>query len=533
MLAIFGVFCYEPEAMATKGENRLTDSNEARKIQSVVVVGGGSAGFLAAVTLKARMPVLNVTVIHSSKIPIIGVGEGTTLTMPIFLHGYLGIDPGRFHREVRPTYKLGIRFLWGPRERFFYTFSAQLDKFLPGMPRPNGFYAYEDFEYADMAGALAAEGKAFAVQEGGGPVVNTDLAYHIENEPFVRFLQNYAAEIGVETVDDEIQGVTQDDDGISALHLESGATRKGDLFIDCSGFSSILLGKELGEPLESFDSSLFCDRAIVGGWRRKGNEPLLPYTTAETMDAGWAWRIEHDDYINRGYVYSSQFLDDDTAEEEFRKKNKSVGDCRMVSFESGARRKTWVKNVVALGNAAGFVEPLEATALAVICEHAAKLVHCLADAHLEIDPKSREYYNRFCDGTWQDIRRFLALHYKYNTRTETDFWKACWNDTNLTGAEEIIDYYENCGPSLLWGRTAMGPSDPFTWEGYLVMLVGQKVPFRREFEIAREEKVAWDKQQRRLRSLAKSGLNMRQGLDMIRSDRWQWRPDFYQNACRW
>lgn len=516
-----------------KGEYGTGGSLEPVVKKTVVVVGGGSAGFLAAITLKARMPVLDVTVIHSSKIPIIGVGEGTTLTMPIFLHGYLGIDPGRFHREVKPTYKLGIRFLWGPRERFFYTFSAQLDKFLPGMPRPNGFYAFEDFEYADVAGALAAEGKGFLSQDGGGPVVNTDLAYHIENEPFVRFLERYAMEIGVRILDDEIVGVDQDDAGIAGLHLDSGRRRSADIYIDCSGFSSVLIGKELGEPLEPFSSSLFCDRAVIGGWRRRGNEPLLPYTTAETMDSGWCWRIEHDDFINRGYVYSSNFIEDDAAEKEFRKKNKSVDETRMVKFSSGARRRTWVKNVVALGNSAGFVEPLEATALAVICEHAAKLIHCLADSYLEIDPKSRDYYNRYCNKTWQDIRRFLAMHYKFNTRIENDFWKACMNDTDMIGAEEIIDYYENCGPSLLWGRTAMGPEDPFTWEGYLVMLVGQKVPFRRSFTVGEAERRAWKEQQRRLRETARQGIPMREGLDMIRSDRWRWSPDFYRNASRW
>ncbi|MDF1862024.1 MAG: tryptophan 7-halogenase [Verrucomicrobiales bacterium] len=517
-----------------KTERRAVSGSEQKEFEkSILVVGGGSAGFLAAITLKARMPVLDVTVIHSSDIPIIGVGEGTTLTMPVFLHGYLGIDPHRFHREVKPTYKLGIRFEWGPRDQFYYTFSAQLDKFLKGMPRPNGFYAFEDFEYADLSGALAAQGKGFLKQkEGGGPVVNTDLAYHLENVPFVRFLEKYAAEIGVNIIDDKILEVQQDEDGVSGLQLESGNLMSGDLYIDCSGFASLLLGDALGEPMESYDSSLFCNKAVIGGWERK-EEPLLPYTTAETMDAGWAWRIEHDDIINRGYVFGSDFISENDAEEEFRKKNPKVKDTRVIGFDSGARKRTWVKNVVALGNSAGFVEPLEATALAVICEHAAKLIHCLADSYLEIDAVSRDFYNRHCNRTWQDIRRFLALHYKYNTRIDTEFWRACQNDTDIVGAEEIIDYYRASGPSLLWGRTAMGPEDPFTWEGYLVMMVGQKVPFERSFNPKPEEWDAWRDYQKQLKSLAKDALTMREGLDMIRSDNWRWHPDFYKNAARW
>lgn len=499
----------------------------------IVVVGGGSAGFLAAITLKARMPVLDVSVIHSSDIPIIGVGEGSTLTMPIYLHGYLGIDPARFHREVKPTYKLGINFLWGPRERFFYTFSAQLDKFLRGMPRPNGFYAFEDFEYADISGALAAAGKGFVKQpDSDAPLVNTDLAYHLENVPFVQFLEKYAAEIGVRIVDDKILEVRQNEAGVSGLLLESGEVADGDLYIDCSGFASLLLGKALGEPIESYQSSLFCDKAVIGGWARE-DELLLPYTTAETMNAGWAWQIEHDELINRGYVYGSSFLSDNDAEEEFRRKNPKVEDTRIIGFDSGARKRTWVKNVVALGNSAGFVEPLEATGLAVICDHAAKLIHCLADSYLEIDHVSRDFYNRYCNKTWQDIRRFLALHYKFNTRFETEFWRACREDIDLTGAEEIVDYYRASGPSILWGRSAMGPDDPFTWEGYLVMMVGQKVPFARSFDPEPGELEAWRRFQKNLKESAGQGLTMKEGLEMIRSPHWSWHQDFYKNASRW
>jgi len=501
--------------------------------KSITVVGGGSAGFLAAITLKARMPVLDVTVVHSSDIPIIGVGEGSTLTMPIYLHGYLGIDPTRFHKEVEPTYKLGIRFLWGPRERFHYTFSSQLDKFLPGMPRPNGYFAYEDFDYADVAGALAAHDKAFLKQkEGGGPVVNTDVAYHLENVPFVRFLEKYAAEIGIEIVDDRVDEVEQSEAGIKALHLESGRIQTADLFVDCSGFSSLLLGEALEEPLQSFDSSLFCDRAVAGGWDRE-EETLLPYTTAETMNAGWAWQIEHDDHINRGYVYSSPFISDDEAEKEFREKNPKVKDTRIIKFSSGARKRTWVKNVVALGNSAGFVEPLEATALAVICDHAAKLIHCLADSYLEIDPTSRKYYNDYCWDTWENIRRFLAMHYKFNSRLETKFWEAAQNDTDMSGTEEIMEYYEACGPATLWAGKAMGPNDPFSWEGYLVMLVGQKVPFRRPFQATEAERANWKRYHEDLKNAVSDALTMRESLDMIRSDQWGWHPDFYRNASRW
>lgn len=501
-------------------------------VQKIIVLGGGSAGFLAAITMKKRMPNLQVLVIHSSKIPIIGVGEGSTFTMPQYLHGYLGLNPAVFHEMVKPTYKLGIRFLWGPRDRFHYTFKAQLDARLSNMPKANGFYCMDDFRYAELNASLMEHDKAFERQGDGGPLVNTDVAYHLENVPFVQFLERAAVEVGVEIEDDLVKGVEQDENGISKLHLESGKEETADLYIDCSGFRSELLGKALEEPFIDYSSSLYCDRAIAGGWSRT-DEVLKPYTTAETMDAGWAWQIEHDHIINRGYVYSSSFLSDDEAEEEFLRKNPKVEDPRLIKFGSGAYERSWVKNVVALGNSSGFVEPLEATSLAVICEHSAKLVQTLADSDLRIHPTGRKYYNRATKVTWDAIRRFLAMHYKFNTRIETPFWKACQEDTDLAGAEEIIEYYETSGPGLMWANYAMGQNDPFGWEGYLVMMVGQKVSHQEDYTVSSEEDAVWKQYQESMKQRAENAFSMREALDMIRSDGWQWKPDFYPNASPW
>ncbi len=506
-------------------------SNSGR-IQKIAVVGGGSAGFLAALTLKTRLPQLDVTVVHSSSIPIIGVGEGTTFTMPIFLHGYLGIDPTEFHREVRPTYKLGIRFLWGPRPRFHYSFTNQLDARRTDLPRANGFYCYEDYDYADINGALMGHERGFLRQQNGAPVVDTTAAYHLENGPFVAFLEKRAREIGIEIIDAEVTNVVRDDDKILDLQLDSERSCNADFFIDCSGFRSLLLGEAMDEKFEDFSSSLFCDRAVAGGWQRSG-ETLLPFTTAETMDNGWCWQIEHDQVVNRGYVYSSNAVSDDKAEEEFRRKNPKVTDTRVIGFTTGARRNTWAGNVVALGNAAGFVEPLEATNLAVICDHAAKLVDTLKDSAMTVVPTSRMYYNRYTQRMWQGIRRFLAMHYRFNTRLDTAFWRACQEDTDLAGAEEIIEYYQACGPGLLWAREAMGADDPFNWEGYLAMLVGQKVAHNGTHQPESQELAIWQDYMRRLNQTAGQGIGMADALAMIRSSNWQWHPDFYQRANRW
>ena len=172
----------------------------------------------------------------------------------------------------------------------------------------------------------------------------------------------------MEIIDGKVTGSERrPEGGIAAVHLEDGRRLAADFFIDASGFRSELLGRALEEPFVSFDRSLFCDRAVVGGWERT-DEPILPYTTAETMDAGWAWQIEHEHHVNRGYVYSSQAISDDEAAAEFLRKNpKAPQSPRVVKFRSGRYRRQWVDNVVAIGNAGGFVEPLEATALMIVC----------------------------------------------------------------------------------------------------------------------------------------------------------------------
>ncbi len=185
----------------------------------------------------------------------------------------------------------------------------------------------------------------------------------------------------------------------------------------------------------------------MGGWERTA-EPILPYTTAETMDSGWAWRIDHEHHINRGYVYSSAAISDEAAAAEFLRKNpKAPASPRVVKFRSGRLRRAWVDNVVAIGNAGGFVEPLEATALMVVCSTSKMLVGLLTEASLEPTPTIRKLYNDIVAGTWDDIRDFLALHYRLNTRLDTPFWRHCREDTDVSGLAPLLEFYEENGPT--------------------------------------------------------------------------------------
>jgi tryptophan halogenase len=499
------------------------------RIERVIVLGGGSAGFLAAMTLRKAVPDLPVTLLRSRDIGIIGVGEGTTVAVPNFLHGYLRLDPLEFVRAARITHKLGIKFLWGPRPFFNYTFSPQFDTRYTVLSRSTGFYCEQDSDvaYASVNSALMTHDKAFVRLPDGSPGVRNDVAYHIENADFVAALEREAKRFGVDVVDDTVLSVEQDDNGVAALDCQATGRQTAGLYVDCSGFFSVLLSRTLKERFVSFRSSLFCERAVVGGWQR-GDEPILPYTTAETMDAGWCWQIEHENRINRGYVYCPAFISDDEAEREFRQKNPKIDSTRIVKFVSGRYERGWVKNVVAIGNSSGFVEPLESTSLAAICNECHSVAESLADSDRQPGPAMAAVYNRRTAQQWDEIRRFLAIHYKFNTRLDTPFWRAARADTDLAGGEDYVAYYRENGPSAIWGKVLVGGQDVFGIEGYLAMMVGQNAPTARRVTLSERERQLWKTIRDSNRDQATNGLTVKQSLEVIRSPRFRVRDNFFR-----
>jgi tryptophan halogenase len=501
-------------------------------VQRVIVLGGGSAGFMAAAALKTRLPQIDVHVIRSPDIGIIGVGEGSTVALSVFLHDFLNVGRKKFIEVARPSFKLGLRFIWGPRpEGFFYSFGAGADARVEGLAKPIGYYCDDSMDDCELLTALMARDKAFpragvSPAAGGGPgpgdpELRAPHAYHFENEHFVTFLEGCARALGVTIAEDTVAHVRQDERGVAALDMASGRTETADLYVDCSGFVSLLLGKTLGEPFVSYANTLFCDRAVAGGWDRT-DEPIHPYTTCETMDAGWCWQIEHERRINRGYVYASAFITDDAAEREFRRKNPKVGPTRIVKFVSGRYERRWVKNVVAVGNSAGFVEPLEATALGVIGTQSTLVAEALADADGLILPTQVAALNRHHARLWDAIRDFLSVHYRFNTRLDTPFWQHCRAHADLAGAATAVDYFRENGPSRLWASTVLDALDPHQLTGYATLLTGQRVPFRRAHEPDDRERRAWDAHRRRTAEAAARGLTVRETLETVRSPRWRW-----------
>lgn len=494
-------------------------------IQNILIVGSGSAGLIAAITIGRTIPGVTVRIVRSPEIGVIGVGEGTTPNFCGHIFGLLKIRQSFFHAKAQPTWKLGVRFLWGPRDHFDYSFAPQFDALQPDVPGRQGYFCDDEFRCCNLPSALMAHGKAFPRTLAGDPEFHAWHAFHIENHKLVETLEAVAREGGITILDGTVRDTVRGPGGIAAVILEDGRRLDADFFIDASGFRSELLGRTLEEPYESFGQSLFCDRAVIGGWERT-TEPILPYTTAETMDSGWAWQIEHEHHINRGYVYSSAAITDDEAAAEFLRKNpKAPASPRVVKFRSGRYRRAWVDNVVAIGNSGGFVEPLEATALMVVCSTSRMLAGLLNQTCLEPTPSIRKLFNNVMAMTWDDIRDFLALHYRLNTRLDTPFWRHCREDTDITGLAPLLEFYEENGPNSVARHTLRRIENDFGIEGHLALLVGNRAPYRKRIPITDADRAAWNVRRAQFASQARIGLGVKETLAAIRNPHWRWSDD--------
>ena len=475
---------------------------------------------MAALALKVRLPDLSVRVIHSSDLGIIGVGEGSTVVLTRFLHQYLRVPQDKFFALAQPTWKLGLKFIWGPRESFHYTFGPGPASYAKGLNRAVGYFCDADMTRQDLLSALMAHDKAFERAPNGKPVIQPNVAYHFENQKFVRFLHDAARSLGVEVQDAKVVDVVQDEHGVRTLRLESGQEATADLFVDASGFGSTLLARALGEPFVSYSSSLFNDRAVVGGWDRGEDEVIRPCTTCQSMNAGWCWQIEHERRINRGYVYCSSFISDEEAEREFRATCPKAGPTRVVHFVSGRYDRSWVKNVVAVGNSSGFVEPLEATALGVIAMQCRLLADSLRESRRLNDPM-RLCVNDYHRRNWDAVRRFLAVHYRYNTRLDTPYWRHCREKTDLAGAEQVVEFYRANGPSLLAEEILVDRFDQFGLSGYYAMLLGQRVPHEAPHNPSPAEWATWADRAAAMDGVVRNGVGVAEALAAVRSQGWK------------
>ncbi|SHI43671.1 tryptophan halogenase [Rubritalea squalenifaciens DSM 18772] len=490
-----------------------------KRVKKVLVLGGGSAGLLAALAIRKRCPSVQVRVVASSKKGVIGVGEGTVPYVVDFVHRYLGMDEAEVYRALDPVYKLGVRFDWGKRECYDYPFTESLHvQAIPGLKKVSGYYIGERCEGFDLPSALMDKGNALPTRghkKADVPPPGNSVAWHLENHRFVAWLETACKQQGIDMVDDEVEEVVFEDSGdVKGLKISNGAVLKADLFIDSSGFAGEIIGKAMEVPFKSYADALFCDRALVGGWDREEGEKILPYTVSQTMDSGWCWRIDHPERINRGYVFSSDHISLEDAEKEMLEKNPKIKQVREVKFSSGRREKVWVNNVIAIGNAAGFVEPLEATAIMCACLQARWLADGLMDSMSEPTPTMRDLYNERVASVWDEIRDFLAMHYRFNDKLETPFWKRCQEEISLGPIEKLVAFFQENGPSSL-GRALVPEQSPFGVQGYYAHLVGMRVPHARPYKAGKAEQDVWSAYLSQVDQVASKGMSMEEVREQL------------------
>lgn len=481
---------------------------------------------LAALTLKKTAKWLSVSVIRSKKLGVIGVGEATTPWFRTYLHDKLKIDQRAFYQDVRPVWKLGNRLEWGPPERthFNYPFGdAFVELQHRSLSKSNAYFCLAEGTGPPSTFGLLMDCNRAPVRrdEQGRVRIDSHYAYHIENKVFVAFLESVALKRGISLSDNEVVDVPQDERGIVSLGLSNGSHVSADLYIDASGFRSRLLGEALSEPFVSFADSLYCDTAITGQWER--DEPIRPYTTSTTMDHGWCWRTEFEEHVNRGYVFSSQFCSEDEAIAELKRVDPKIGEpLNVIKFPTGRRADFWVKNVAAVGNAAGFVEPLESTGLQTIGETITTLAKCLVDSDGNPTEGMRRLANEHIANWWEDLRGFLAVHFKFNTRKDTAFWQHCREDTNLACAQPIVDFYEESGPAGLY-YDRMPKATIFGYGGYLTLLIGQRVPTRYQSQISDIDMRIWKEAVVEKQKAVDQALTTEEALRLVHAPDWQWR----------
>ena len=406
----------------------------SNRINRIVIVGGGTAGWMAAAAL-ARFIVHGTTrvcVVESDEIGTIGVGEATIPSIRTF-NALLGIDEFEFLRATQGTYKLGIEFVdWGARgQRYFHPF-GRCGRDIAGIDfhqlylRERARRALPDME-SFCVSAMAARAGRFAppTSDPTRPELEFNYAFHFDASLYARFLRRYAEKLGVQRIEGKVVDVTLDPERgfVEAIRLADGPVIDGELFIDCSGFRGLLIEQALATGYKDWSRWLPCDRAIAVP--SASAEDPLPYTRSTAREAGWQWRIPLQHRIGNGYVFCSRYLSTAQAEAVLLENlpGKALAAPRHLSFLTGRRKLAWNRNVVALGLSAGFVEPLESTSIHLIQLGISRLLALFPDQGFA--PLERDEYNRGMQSSFESVRDFITLHYKLTARDDTPFWSYC------------------------------------------------------------------------------------------------------------
>jgi len=418
------------------------------KVNTITIVGGGSAGWMSAAFLKKTFPDMNITVIESPDHPTIGVGESTFVSIAQF-RDYLGIDEKEFMPACDATYKMSVKFTDFYDEdsgSFHYPFRTPfLDGTNHGLVdwlEAKAFYPdldVNDFTRSYFPSSALYENNKFT-DEHYGTLGNwnkqTDVAYHFDSIKFGLWLkENYCLPLGVKLIADSVASIESNSSGIQCLTLKNGTEVKSDLFVDCTGFKSLLLAEEMKEPFVSYSDMLPNDYAwaVRLPYLNKEQE-LEPFTNSTALKNGWAWNIPVWSRLGCGYVFSSKYISTDDALAEFkdylcsdkmqipRTRDQVDGlEFTLIPMRVGLHKRTWVKNVVALGLSAGFIEPLEGNGLMsvmVFLQYLAKSLLKKKVTQLDIDT-----YNSVTSSLFKDLAEFIAMHYAFSIRDDSQYWE--------------------------------------------------------------------------------------------------------------
>lgn len=440
------------------------------KVQNVVVVGGGTAGWTAATSIAKLVGAnLNVSLVESDAIGTVGVGEAT---IPAFisLHRLLKIDEADFLANVQGTIKLGIQFenwrdvgdkyvhafgftgqgCWAAGFQHFWLKAKQL-----GFAEDYGRYSAE---------LMAAKSNRFGLLKENSP----SYAYHIDATAYAGYLRKIAEKDGVKRIEGKIVDVNQSESGdIASVVLESGQVVEGDLFIDCTGFFSLLMGKTLETEFEDWTHWLPCDRAIAV--QTSAVEDPIPYTRSIAHDSGWQWRIPLQTRVGNGLVYCSDFMSDDEARETLL--NNIEGDVltepRVLRFTTGQRAKHWNRNCIALGLSSGFLEPLESTSIHLIQRGVIRLMQMFP--YNGVVKADQDEFNRQMDTEFRFIRDFIIMHYHVNERTDSEFWTRCREMDIPESLQHRLNLFRDTG------RVFQAEGDVFTEDSWTQVMLGQGI----------------------------------------------------------
>ncbi len=452
-------------------------SMQGKQISKVVVVGGGTAGWMAAALLsRVAGHGLEIELVESEEIGTVGVGEAT-IPQIRFICDALQIPEAEFLSRINGTYKVGIEFVNWARigDRYIHTFGdvgrrlGVLDFHQVWLrARELGI----DRDIAEFSfGALAARDNKFdhVDQIGNTGLLGLGYAFHFDATLVAKLLREISEARGVKRTEGKIRDVHLDSESgfIESVELESGDKVAGDLFVDCSGFRSLLLGDALGVDYIDWSDMLPANSAIAV--QCEGVDPLLPYTRATAHSAGWQWRIPLQNRIGNGHVFSNQYMSDDEAQNILMSNldGKPVTEPRVLRFTTGKREKFWHKNCVGLGLAIGFMEPLESTSIHLVQSGIGRLIDLFPTS--EFTAVDIDEYNRRTHFEFDSIRDFLILHYNATERDDSDFWNYCRTMKIPDTLQHKMD---------LWGahgRFYRNEDELFTHASWIQVFIGQRI----------------------------------------------------------